>query len=272
MLGNLEDDFRISKLASLVDNQTSQLTGLHVEMCASKPHHDLSRALAEKGNLTKNGFLFLGLLPCQLGLQSFLEFPNGLVLNVYAFGIVCIIGDDILIGVCVLRCNAGSLNRAIKRDNLEVVWGKLSEAIIHHVVGDRIAVVLLLLDRLAQDKIELFDDLDDAVSFKLLPGGCVTGFEHVDFSGVAGENFAFSILAAGLGKKGEMAEVFHCEPEISVEKLISHQRSLGGDTFLVDGVQDVNKRFASSLHDWLSSQFFVEGGVANMNGLPIRPL
>ena len=69
-----------------------------------------------------------------------------------------------------------------------------------------------------------------------------------------------------------MAEVFHCEPEISVEKLISHQRSLGGDTFLVDGVQDVNKRFASSLHDWLSSQFFVEGGVANMNGLPIRPL
>ena len=48
-----------------------------------------------------------------------------------------------------------------------------------------------------------------------------------------------------------MAEVFQRKPEISVENLISHQRYLGGNTFLVDGVQNVNKSGASSLfHEW----------------------
>lgn len=258
LLGNLEDDSRISEFTALVDDQASQLTGLHAEMSASKPHHDFSRALAEKGNLAKNGFLLLGLLPCLLSLQFLLEFPDGLALNMHAFGIVCIIGDDILVGVCVLRRNAGSLNRAVKGDNLEIVGGKLPETVVHHVVADRIAVVLLLLNRLAQDKIELLDDPDDAISFKLIPGGRATGFEHVDLSRVAGEDFAFSVLAAGFGKKGEMAELFQREPEISVEKLISHQRDLGGDTFLVDGVQNVNESGASSLfHEWnLPSAFF----------------
>ena len=55
-----------------------------------------------------------------------------------------------------------------------------------------------------------------------------------------------------------MAEVFQGEPEISVEKLISHQRDLGGDTFLVDGVQDVNESGASSLfHDWALLSFLL---------------
>ena len=274
LLGNLEDDFRISEFTAPVDDQASQLTGLHAEMSASKPHHDFSRVLTEKGNLAKNGFLLLGLLPCLLGLQFLLEFPDGLALNMHVFGIVCIIGDDILVGVCALRCNAGSLNRAVKGDNLEIVGGKLPEAVVNHVVADRIriAVVLLLLNRLAQDKIDLLDDPDDAISFKLIPGGRATGFEHVDLSGVAGEDFAFSVLAAGLGKKGEMAELFQREPEISVEKLISHQRDLGGDTFLVDGVQDVNKSGASSLlHDWTLLSVFVEGGVANTIDLLVLP-
>lgn len=267
LLGHLEDNFGISKFAALVDDQASQLTGLHAEMSASKPHHDFSRALAEKGDLAKNGFLLLGLLPCLLGLQFLLEFPDGLALDMHAFGIVCI-----LVGVCVLRRNAGSLNRAVKGDNLEIVGGQLPEAVIHHVVANRIAVVLLLLNRLAQDKIELLDDPDDAVGFELIPGGRATGFEYVDLSGVAGEDFAFSVLAAGLGKKGEMAEVFQREPEISVEKLISHQRDLGGDTFLVDGVQDVNECGASSLfHDWTLLSVFVEGGVANTIDLLVLP-
>ena len=272
LLGHLEDNFGISKFAALVDDQASQLTGLHAEMSASKPHHDFSRALAEKGDLAKNGFLLLGLLPCLLGLQFLLEFPDGLALDMHAFGIVCIIGDDILVGVCVLRRNAGSLNRAVKGDNLEIVGGQLPEAVVHHVVANRIAVVLLLLNRLAQDKIELLDDPDDAVGFELIPGGRAPGFEYVDLSGVAGEDFAFSVLAAGLGKKGEMAEVFQREPEISVEKLISHQRDLGGDTFLVDGVQDVNECGASSLfHDWTLLSVFVEGGVANTIDLLVLP-
>lgn len=258
LLSNLEDDFRISEFTALVDDQASQLTGLHAEMSASKPHHDFSRALAEKGNLAKNGFLLLGLLPCLLGLQFLLEFPDGLALDMHAFGIVCIIGDDILVGVCVLRRNAGSLNRAVKGDNLEIVGGKLPEAVVNHIVADRIAVVLLLLNRLAQDKIELLDDPDDAVSFELIPGGRATGFEYVDLSGVAGEDFAFSVLATGLGKKREMAEVFQRKPEISVEKLISHQRDLGGDTFLVDAVQDVDESGASSFfHDWNLPSFFL---------------
>lgn len=258
LLGNLEDDSRISEFTALVDDQASQLTGLHAEMSASKPHHDFSRALAEKGNLAKNGFLLLGLLPCLLSLELLPEFPDSLALNVHAFGIVCIISDDILVGVCVFRRDACSLNRAVKRDDLEIIGGKLPKAVAHHVVADRMAVVLLLLNRLTQNKIELFNDLNDTVGFKLIPGGCATGFEHVDLSGVAGENFAFSVLAAGLGKKGEMAEVFQGEPEISVEKLISHQRDLGGDTFLVDGIQDVNESGASSLfHEWnLPSAFF----------------
>lgn len=272
LLGNLEDDFRISEFTAPVDDQASQLTGLHAEMSASKPHHDFSRALTEKRNLAKNGFLLLGLLPCLLGLQFLLEFPDGLALNMHVFGIVYIIGDDILVGVRALRRNAGSLNRAVKGDNLEIVGGKLPEAVVNHVVADRIAVVLLLLNRLAQDKIELLDDPDDAVGFELIPGGRATGFEYVDLSGVAGEDFAFSVLAAGLGKKGEMAEVFQREPEISVEKLISHQRDLGGDTFLVDGVQDVNECGASSLfHDWTLLSVFVEGGVANTIDLLVLP-
>lgn len=138
LLGNLEDDFRISEFTAPVDDQASQLTGLHAEMSASKPHHDFSRVLTEKGNLAKNGFLLLGLLPCLLGLQFLLEFPDGLALNMHVFGIVCIIGDDILVGVCALRCNAGSLNRAVKGDNLEIVGGKLPEAVVNHVVADRI--------------------------------------------------------------------------------------------------------------------------------------
>ena len=264
LLGNLEDDFRISEFTALVDDQAGQLTGLHAEMSASKPHHDFSRALAEKGNLAKDSFLLFSLLPCLLDLQFLLEFPNGLALNVHAFGIVCIIGDDILVSVCVLRRNAGPLNRAVKGDNLEIVGGELPEAVVNHVVEDRIAVVLLLLNRLAQDKIELLDDPDDAVSFELIPGGRATGFEYVDLSGVAGEDFAFSVLATGLGKKREMAEVFQRKPEISVEKLISHQRDLGGDTFLVDAVQDVDESVASSLfHDWALLSVFIEGGVAN---------
>lgn len=264
LLSNLEDDFRISEFTALVDDQTGQLTGLHAEVSASKPHHDFSRALAEKGNLAKNGFLLLGLLPCLLGLQFLLEFPDGLALDMHTFGIVCIIGDDILVSVCILRRNTGSLNRAVKRDYLEIVGGKLPEAVVNHVVADRITVVLLLLNRLAQDKIELLDDPDDAVGFELIPGGRATGFEHVDLSGVAGEDFAFSVLATGLGKKGEMAEVFQCEPEFSVEKLISHQCDLGGDTFLVNAVQDVDESVASSLfHDWALLSVFIEGGVAN---------
>lgn len=69
-----------------------------------------------------------------------------------------------------------------------------------------------------------------------------------------------------------MAEVFHCKPEIGIQKLVSHQRILSGDTLLVDSVQDANESGASCLfHDWLSSQFFVEGGVANMIYLLVRP-
>lgn len=272
LLGNFEDNFRISEFAALVDDQASQLTGLHAEMSATKPHHDFTRALTEKSDLAKNGFLLLDLLPCLLSLELFLEFPDGLALNMHAFGIVCIISDDILIGVCVFRHNAGSLNRAAKRDDLEIIGGELPEAVVHHVVADRIAVVLLLLNRLTQNKIELFNDLDNTVGFKLIPGGCATVFEHVDLSRVAGEDFAFSVLAAGLGKKGEMAEVFQGEPEISVEKLISHQRDLGGDTFLVDGVQDVNESGASSLfHDWALLSVFIEGGASNMIYWLVRP-
>lgn len=159
--------------------------------------------------------------------------------------------DDILVGVCVFRRNAGSLNRAVERDDLEIIGGKHPEAVVHHVVADRITVVLLLLNRLTQNKVEFLDDLDNTVGFNLIPGGCTTGFEHVDLPGVADEDFASSVLAASLGKKGEMAEVFQREPEISVENLISHQRYLGGNTFLVDGVQNVNKSGASSLfHEW----------------------
>lgn len=65
LLGHLEDNLGISKFAALIDDQASQLTGLHAEMSASKPHHDFSRALAEKGDLAKNGFLLLGLLPLE---------------------------------------------------------------------------------------------------------------------------------------------------------------------------------------------------------------
>lgn len=168
LLGNFEDNFRISEFTALVDDQASQLTGLHAEMSATKPHHDFSRALTEKSDLAKNGFLLLDLLPCLLSLELFLEFPDGLALNMHAFGIVCIISDDILIGVCVFRHNAGSLNRAAKRDDLEIIGGELPEAVVHHVVADRIAVVLLLLNRLTQNKIELFNDLDNTVGFKLI--------------------------------------------------------------------------------------------------------
>lgn len=70
LLGHLEDNLGISKFAALIDDQASQLTGLHAEMSASKPHHDFSRALAEKGDLAKNGFLLLGLLPCLLSLVN----------------------------------------------------------------------------------------------------------------------------------------------------------------------------------------------------------
>lgn len=272
LLGNLEDDFRISEFTAPVDDQASQLTGLHAEMSASKPHHDFSRALTEKGNLAKNGFLLLGLLPCLLGLQFLLKFPDGLALNMHVFGIVCIIGDDILVGVRALRRNAGSLNRAVERDDFEIIGGKHPEAVVHHVVADRITVVLLLLNRLTQNKVEFLDDLDNTVGFNLIPGGCTTGFEHVDLPGVADEDFASSVLAASLGKKGEMAEVFQREPEISVEKLISHQRDLGGDTFLVDGVQDVNESGASSLfHDWALLSVFIEGGASNMIYWLARP-
>lgn len=272
LLGHLEDNLGISKFAALIDDQASQLTGLHAEMSASKPHHDFSRALAEKGDLAKNGFLLLGLLPCLLSLELLLEFPDGFALNMHAFGIVCIISDDILVGVCVFRRNAGSLNRAVERDDFEIIGGKHPEAVVHHVVADRITVVLLLLNRLTQNKVEFLDDLDNTVGFNLIPGGCTTGFEHVDLPGVADEDFASSVLAASLGKKGEMAEVFQREPEISVEKLISHQRDLGGDTFLVDGVQDVNESGASSLfHDWALLSVFVEGGASNMIYWLARP-
>lgn len=164
LLGHLEDNLGISKFAALIDDQASQLTGLHAEMSASKPHHDFSRALAEKGDLAKNGFLLLGLLPCLLSLELLLEFPDGFALNVHAFGIVCIISDDILVGVCVFRRNAGSLNRAVERDDLEIIGGKHPEAVVHHVVADRITILEDFLEKMPCTR-ESVEEILETVSY-----------------------------------------------------------------------------------------------------------
>lgn len=251
LLGNLEDDFRISEFTALVDDQASQLTGLHAEMSASKPHHDFSRALTEKGNLAKNGFLLLGLLPCLLGLQFLLEFPNGLALNVHAFGIVCIVSDRIEPGVRVLRINASSLDRAIERYSGVFVLGKI-KAVIQQVIKDGKTVVLLLFDRLMENTVEIHDNLHNTVGFEISSCGHTTLLEFVNFADVS------------VGTKCEVREIHQRRPKLVVQIRIGHQRDLGGDTFPVDGVQDVNESGASSLfHDWALLSVFIEGGVAN---------
>lgn len=251
LFGNFEDDLGKGDITALTNDRGGQIPRLDVKVGNAETAQHFGGTLAEKGNLTKDGILLLGLFHCLLGLQPHFQLLNSLIFEVKTLGIVCIVGDDILVGVCVLRRNAGSLNRAVKRDNLEIIGRKFPETVVYHVVADCITVVLLLLDRLAQDKIELFDDFDDAVGFKLIPGGRTTGFEYINLPGVTGKSFAFGVLAAGLGQKGKMAEIFQCEPKVSVEKLIRHKRDFGGDTFLVDDVQDVDKSGANSLfHEW----------------------
>lgn len=258
LLGHLEDNFSVGEFAALVDDQACQFTGFHAEMIASQSHHDFSRTLAEEGDLAKNGFLLLRKLSGLFSLEFLLELLDGFAFDVKALRIICIISDDILVCVCVFCRNAGTFNRAVKRNELEVVRGKLSEAVVHHIVADRITVVLLLLDRLTENEVEFLDDLDNAVSLNLVPRGRATDLEHIDLSSVTEKDFAFGVLAAGLRKKGEVAEFRQCEPELGVEKLIGHQSGLGGDTHLVDSVQDVDESGASSLfHEWnLPSAFF----------------
>ena len=69
-----------------------------------------------------------------------------------------------------------------------------------------------------------------------------------------------------------MAEIFQCEPKVSVEKLIRHKRDFGGDTFLVDDVQDINESGTSShFHVWTLLSIFVKGGVTSMIDLLVLP-
>jgi len=265
LLGHLEDNLCISKFTTLVDDQSSQFAGLHAEMSASQPHHDFSGALAEKGDLVENGFLLLRQFSGLLDLEFPLELLDSLTLDVKTLRIVCIISNDILVGVCVFCRYAGTSDRTVKRDNLEVIRGKLSEAVVHHVVADCIAVVLLLLDRLAENKVELLDDLDNAVGFNLVSRGRTTNLEHIDFPGIAGQDFAFGALSTSLGKKSKVAELRQRKPEFGVEKLICHQRGFGGNTLLVDGIENVYESGASSLfHDWVLLSVCIEGRVANM--------
>ncbi len=259
LLGNLEDDFRISEFTALVDDQASQLTGPHGKVGHSQPHHYFSGTLAESSNFVKNGFFLLSLLPYLLGLQFLLEFPDGFTLNVHAFGIVCIVSDRIEPGVCVLRINASSLDRAIERYSGEFVLGKI-KAVIQQVIEDGKTVVLLLLDRLMENTVEIHDNLHNTVGFEISSCGHTTLLEFVNFADVS------------VGTKGEVTEIHQCRPKLVVQIRIGHQCDLGGDTFLVDGVQDVNESGASSLfHDWTLLSVFVEGGVANTIDLLVPP-
>ena len=178
------------------------------------------------------------------------------MLEVKAFGVICIISDDILVGVCVFCGDASILNCAIQGNDFEIIGRKLFEAVVYHVIANGIAVILLFLDGLMQNQVEFLNDFDDTVGFNLISSDCATALEYIDLTGIAGKDFTIAVLAASLRKKSKMAKILQCEPEFSVKRLISHQRSLVGNTLHVDGVQNVYKSSANRFfHEKLYSPF-----------------